>query len=104
VAIILQDEQGEVVVASKQLKHMNELYASIKERLSKPNLDLAMNRDIVESLYLAAIEPDTLEKALAARPEAGSEASLALQARGCILAISEALIEHASCFDAGAPG
>ena len=27
-------------MASKQLKHMNELYASIKERVSKPNLDL----------------------------------------------------------------
>jgi hypothetical protein len=37
------------------------------------------------------------------RVYAGSEASLALQARGSILAISEALIEHASYFDAGAP-
>jgi hypothetical protein len=45
-----------------------------------------------------------LDDALAARPDAGSGASLALQARGSILAISEALIEHASYFDAGAPG
>jgi monoterpene epsilon-lactone hydrolase len=47
-------------VASKQLKHMNELYASIKERMSKPNLDLAMNRYIVENLHLAAIEPEAV--------------------------------------------
>jgi acetyl esterase/lipase len=39
---------------------MNELYASIKERMSKPNLDLAMNRDIVENLHLAAIEPEAV--------------------------------------------
>ena len=32
-------------MASKQLKHMTELYASIKERVSKPDIDLATNRD-----------------------------------------------------------
>ena len=47
-------------MASKQLKHMNELYASIKERVSKPNLDLATNRDIVENLHLAATEPEAV--------------------------------------------
>jgi monoterpene epsilon-lactone hydrolase len=45
-------------MASQQLKHMNELYASIKERISKPNLDLATMRDIVENLQLAASEPE----------------------------------------------
>ncbi|MGH6810875.1 MAG: FUSC family protein, partial [Methylocella sp.] len=45
-----------------------------------------------------------LDDRLASLPGAGSEASLALQARGSILAISEALIQHASYFDAGAPG
>ena len=30
-------------MASKQLKLMNDLYASIKERVSKPGLDLATN-------------------------------------------------------------
>jgi uncharacterized membrane protein YccC len=44
-----------------------------------------------------------LDDRLASLPAAGSGASLALQARGSILAISEALIEHASYFDAGAP-
>src|SRR6266404_7020271 len=47
-------------MASKQMKHMNELYASIKERVLKPGLDLATNRDIVESLHLAAIEPEAV--------------------------------------------
>jgi uncharacterized membrane protein YccC len=44
-----------------------------------------------------------LDHRLASLPGAGSGAPLALQARGSILAISEALIEHASYFDAGAP-
>jgi monoterpene epsilon-lactone hydrolase len=47
-------------MASKQLKHMTELYASIKERVSKPDMDLATNRDIVENLHLAAIEPEAV--------------------------------------------
>lgn len=45
-----------------------------------------------------------LDELIAARPNAGSEASLALRARGSILAISEALTEHTTYFDAGAPG
>ena len=47
-------------MASKQLKLMNDLYASIKERVSKPGLDLATNRDIVENLHLAAAEPEAV--------------------------------------------
>jgi len=47
-------------MASPQLKHMNELYASIKERVSKPDIDLATIRDIVENLHLAASEPEAV--------------------------------------------
>ena len=47
-------------MASKQLKLMNELYASIKQRMTKPGLDLATNRDIVENLHLAATEPEAV--------------------------------------------
>jgi len=47
-------------MASKQLKHMNDLYASIKERVSTPGLDLATNRDIVENLHLATAEPEAV--------------------------------------------
>jgi epsilon-lactone hydrolase len=47
-------------MASKQLKLMNDLYASIKERVSKPGLDLATNRDILENLHLAATEPEAV--------------------------------------------
>ena len=36
-------------MASKQLNQMAELYASIKERASKPDLDLATIRDIAEN-------------------------------------------------------
>jgi monoterpene epsilon-lactone hydrolase len=47
-------------MASEQLKHMNDLYASIKERMSKPDVDLATLRDIVENLHLAATEPEAV--------------------------------------------
>jgi len=47
-------------MASQQLKLMNDLYASIKERVLKPGLDLATNRDIVENLHLAAAEPEAV--------------------------------------------
>jgi monoterpene epsilon-lactone hydrolase len=47
-------------MASKQLKRMNEFYASIKERLSKPDIGLATIRDIVENLHLAATEPEAV--------------------------------------------
>jgi epsilon-lactone hydrolase len=47
-------------MASMQLKLMNDLYASIKARVSKPGLDLATNRDIVENLHLAASEPEAV--------------------------------------------
>ena len=45
-------------MASKQLKQMNERYASIKERVSKPNLDLATNGDIVENLHLLPLSTE----------------------------------------------
>ena len=47
-------------MASKQLKLMNDLYASITQRLSKPDVDLATTRDIVENLHLAATEPEAV--------------------------------------------
>src|SRR5258706_16048828 len=47
-------------MASTQLRQMGELFASIRERVSKPGLDLATNRDIVENLHLAAIEPEAV--------------------------------------------
>jgi hypothetical protein len=47
-------------MASHQLKHMNELYASINERLSKPDIDLATIRNLAENLHLAASEPEVV--------------------------------------------
>ncbi len=47
-------------MAGKQLKDMNDLYASIKERMSSQGLDVATNRDIVENLHLAAAEPEAV--------------------------------------------
>ena len=47
-------------MASKQLEPMNELYASIKEQLSNPDIDLATLRDIAEKVHLAATEPEAV--------------------------------------------
>ncbi len=67
------------------------------------DLDAALEALAQGNSAIATARLASLDDWLAARPEAGSEASLALQARGCILAISEALIQRASYFDAGAP-
>jgi uncharacterized membrane protein YccC len=53
---------------------------------------------------LATARLARLDHLLDARPEAGPETQLTLRARGNILAILEALTQHASYFDAGAPG
>jgi acetyl esterase/lipase len=45
-------------MATKQLNQMAEFYASVRERASKPGLDLATTRDILEGLHLAATEPE----------------------------------------------
>ena len=68
------------------------------------DLDTALEALAQGNSAIATTRLARLDDHLAARPDAGSEASLALQARGSILAISEALIEHASYFDAGARG
>jgi len=67
------------------------------------DLDTALKALAQGNSALAATRLARLDEHLAARYDTGSEASLALRARGSILAISEALTEHASYFDAGAP-
>ncbi len=43
---------------SKQTNQMAEFFASAAERVSKPGLDLTTIRDILETLHLAATEPE----------------------------------------------
>jgi hypothetical protein len=64
------------------------------------NLDAALEAFAQGNSAIATAQLARLDERLASLP-GGSE--VALQARGSILAISEALIEHASYFDAGAP-
>jgi hypothetical protein len=45
-------------MGNQQLMQMKSLFASIKERISNPNVDLATARDIVESLHLATAEAE----------------------------------------------
>jgi hypothetical protein len=68
------------------------------------DLDAALEVLAQGNSAIATTRLARLDERLASLPDGGSEASFALQARGSILAISEALIEHASYFDAGAPG
>ena len=67
------------------------------------DLDLALEALARGNSAIAITRLAQLDDRLASLPGADSEASLALQARGSILVITEALIEHAFYFDAGAP-
>ena len=67
------------------------------------DLDAALEAVAQGNSAIATTRLARLDDRLASLPGVGSGASLALQARGSILAISEALIEHASYLDAGAP-
>ena len=45
-------------MVSTQNKQMAQFFASITERMSRPDLDLATIRDVYENLHLAAGEPE----------------------------------------------
>ena len=45
-------------MASKQAKQMADFFASSAERMSKPDLDLATMRDIIEGLHVCGTEPE----------------------------------------------
>jgi len=47
-------------MASKQSKELTKLYTLIAERISKPDIDLATTRDIVENLHLGTTEPEAV--------------------------------------------
>jgi uncharacterized membrane protein YccC len=66
------------------------------------DLDLALEALAQGNSAIAITRLARLDDRLASLP-GDSEASLALQARGSILVITEALIQHASYFDAGEP-
>ncbi len=66
-------------------------------------LDAALEAVAQGNSAIATTRLARLDDRLASLPGAGSGASLALQARGSILVITEALIAHASYFDTGAP-
>jgi uncharacterized membrane protein YccC len=66
-------------------------------------LDAALEAVAQGNSAIATTRLARLDDRLASLPGAGSGASLALQARGSTLVITEALIAHASYFDTGAP-
>ena len=67
-------------MASQQQKQMNELYASIKVALSKPDIDLATLRDIAEGVHLATREPEGVTYA---EVDAGGAPALWCIPQGC---------------------
>ncbi len=69
-----------------------------------PDLDAALEALARGDSAIATTRLARLDDRLASRPDGGSGASLALRARGSILVITEALVEHAFYFDAGARG
>jgi uncharacterized membrane protein YccC len=62
------------------------------------DLDAALDALVRGNSAMATIRLTRLDECLASLPDGGAGASPALQARGSILAISDALIEHASYF------
>lgn len=62
------------------MKYLVEHFASIKERMSKPGIDLATLRDIVENLHLAASEPEAVTYA---EVDAGGVPALWCIPEGC---------------------
>jgi hypothetical protein len=64
-----------------------------------PELGAALEAIARGDIAMATTHLSQLDGALAARPDTAG-----LQGRGSILAISEGLIQHATYFDAGAPG
>jgi uncharacterized membrane protein YccC len=73
-------------------------------------LDLGSELDVALAAVAAGNSAVTttrlavLDRVLASLPGAGTGARAALRARGGVLAVSEALTQHASYFDAAAPG
>jgi uncharacterized membrane protein YccC len=68
------------------------------------DLDMALTALAHGSSAIATTRLARLDHLLAARPDAGPSTELALRARSNILAISEALMQHASYFDSGSLG
>jgi hypothetical protein len=80
----------------------------IRLRQSAPRLGLGTDLEAALAALaqghsaIATARLTRLDRYLASRPATGPESQLALRARSNILAISEALTQHASYFDAGA--
>jgi hypothetical protein len=72
-------------------------------KLFGADLDPALAALAQGNSTLATARLARLDKALAAHAADGTGAQTALRARGSILALSEALTEHTTYFDAGAP-
>jgi len=67
-------------------------------------LDVALAAVAAGNSAVATTRLAVLDHVLASLPGAGTGAQAALRARGGVLAVSEALTQHASYFDAAAPG
>jgi hypothetical protein len=67
-----------------------------------PELDAALEAFAQGNSAVAIARLHQLDQRVASNPDASLEAAIALRARGRILVISEALVEHGAYFDSGA--
>ena len=78
-------------------------FVTSKENRTNSELDAALNYIALGHSTEAIPKLRQFDDRLASKREIGTEATMALRARGRILVISEALAEHGAYFDAGAP-
>jgi hypothetical protein len=102
-------DQAEPLQRARLLATLSVGAGIIQLRHMAPNLGVAAELDApFEAIALghsamAIARLRQLDRRLASTPGTGQETLTALRARGRILVISEALAEHSSYFDAGAP-
>ncbi len=102
-------DQSEPLQRSQLLAALSIGTAIIHLRHISPHLGTAAELDATLEAFaqgnsaMVIAQLRKLDHRLASAPASGSEAAIALRARGRILVISEALAEHGAYFDAGAP-
>ena len=95
-------QRGQLIAALSVGAEIIQLRQSVPRLGLSAELDDALEAFAQGNSAIAIARLSQLDRRLASRPEARPETTIALRARGHILAISNALAEHAPYFDAGA--
>ena len=95
-------QRGQLIAALSVGAEIIQLRQSVPRLGLSAELDDALEAFAQGNSAIAIARLSQLDRRLASRPEARPETTIALRARGHILAISNAFAEHAPYFDAGA--